>query len=111
LYGNEKAEEAFEALKKAFTSALILVYADSSKPFFLEANVSDFALGSVLSQYGKNRQLHPIAYRSRKFSAADINYEIYDNELLAIIDTFEEWHHFTLKGSTYNSSIYGLQKS
>ena len=31
---NEKAEEAFEALKKAFTSALILVHADFSKPFF-----------------------------------------------------------------------------
>jgi hypothetical protein len=48
---DEKAEEAFETLKKAFTSALILIHADSSKPFFLEADASDFALGSVLSQY------------------------------------------------------------
>jgi hypothetical protein len=36
---NEKAGKTFEALKKAFTSALILVHADSSKPFFLEADV------------------------------------------------------------------------
>jgi hypothetical protein len=46
---DEKAEEAFETLKKAFTSAPILVHVDSSKPFFLEADASDFALGSILS--------------------------------------------------------------
>jgi hypothetical protein len=45
---DEKAEEAFETLKKAFTSTPILVHA------------LDFALGSVLSQYGENGRLHPI---------------------------------------------------
>jgi hypothetical protein len=28
------------------------MYVDSSKPFFLKADASDFALGSVFSQYG-----------------------------------------------------------
>jgi hypothetical protein len=41
-------------LKKAFTSAPILMHADSSKPFFLETNASDFALNSVFSQYGED---------------------------------------------------------
>jgi hypothetical protein len=86
---NEKAEDAFEALKKAFILASILIHADSSNPFFLEANVLDFALGSVLSQYGEDGRLHPIAYRSHKFSTVEINYEIHDNELLAI-DAFED---------------------
>jgi hypothetical protein len=57
---DEKAEEAFETLKKAFTSTPILVHAGSSKPFFLEVDALDFALGSVLSQYGENGRLHPI---------------------------------------------------
>jgi hypothetical protein len=48
-----KAKEAFETLKKAFISAPILIHADFSKPFFLEANASDFALGSVLSNMVK----------------------------------------------------------
>jgi hypothetical protein len=91
---NEKAKESFEGLKKAFTSAPILIHVDSSKPFFLETDASDFVLGSILSQYGKDGQFHPIAYHSRKFSAAEINYEIHDKELLAIIDAFEEWRHF-----------------
>ncbi|KAG0161061.1 hypothetical protein PDIDSM_8594 [Penicillium digitatum] len=35
--------------------------------------------------------LHPIAFFSKKHSAAECNYEIYDKELLAIIRCFEEW--------------------
>jgi hypothetical protein len=36
-------------VKKAFTLALILVHVDSLKPFFLEANASNFAIDIVLS--------------------------------------------------------------
>jgi hypothetical protein len=61
---DDKAEEAFKRLNNLFTSALVLVYPDPSKPFFLEADASDFVLGSVLSQYGKDNKLHPIAFRS-----------------------------------------------
>jgi hypothetical protein len=80
-------------VKKAFTSALIHVHENSSNPFFLKANASDFALGSVLYEYGEDGRLHLIAYYSCKFSTAEINYEIHDKELLAIIDAFEEWRH------------------
>jgi hypothetical protein len=48
LTGKDKfvwAKKAFEMLKKAFIPTPILVHADSSKSFFLEANASDFALG------------------------------------------------------------------
>ena len=51
---DEKVEEAFEVLKKAFISTPIFVYADSSKPFFLETDASHFILNSILSQYGKD---------------------------------------------------------
>jgi hypothetical protein len=45
-------------------------------------------MSSVLSQYGEDGRLHPIAYRSRKFSTVEINYKIHNKELLAIIDAF-----------------------
>jgi hypothetical protein len=102
---DEQAKKAFEALKKAFTSTPILVHANSSKPFFLEADVSDFAFGSVLSQYGEYGRLHPIAYHSRKFSAAEINYEIHDKEFFAIIDAFEEWCHL-LERAQHTTTVY-----
>jgi hypothetical protein len=81
---------AFENLKKAFTSAPILAHIDLEKPFILEADASDFALGSTLSQPSNDEKLHPVAFHSRKFDAAEINYEIHDKELLAIVDSFTQ---------------------
>jgi hypothetical protein len=60
-------------------------------------------LGSVFSQYGEDGRLHPIAYRSHKFSTVEINYEIHDNELLAI-DAFEDWCHL-LEGAQHTTII------
>ena len=81
---------AFESLNKAFTSAPILAHVDSEKPFIIEADASNFALGSILSQQGDNEKLHPVAFHSHKFDAAEINYEIHDKELLAILDSFTQ---------------------
>ena len=58
------ATEAFESLKQAFTTAPILAHVDPTKRFILEADASDFALGSVLSQNGDDGQLHPVAFHS-----------------------------------------------
>jgi len=54
----------------------------------MERDAFDFALGVVLLQPSVDEKLHPFAFHSRKFSAAKINYEIYDKELLAIMDSF-----------------------
>ena len=47
---SKEMDMAFESLKKAFTSAPILGHVDPEKHFIIEANTSDFALGSILSQ-------------------------------------------------------------
>ena len=91
--------EAFECLKRAFTTAPIIAHVDPTKHFILEADASDFALGSVLSQTGDDGQLHPVAFHSRKFEAVEINCEIHEKELLAIVDSFQEWRNF-LEGSS-----------
>jgi hypothetical protein len=88
------ANTAFEGLKLAFTSTPILMHVDLAKHFIVEEDASDFALGSVLSQNGDDGQLHLVAFHSRKFKAAEINYEIHDKELLAIVDSFQQWRHF-----------------
>ena len=81
---SKEPDTDFVSLKKAFTSAPILAHVDPKKPFLIEADASDFALGSILSQQGDEEKLHPVAFHSRKFDAAEINYEIHDKELLAI---------------------------
>jgi len=78
----------------AFTSAPILIHPDLTKPFILETDVSDFALGAILSQFGIDGLLHPVAFYSRKLPSAEINYQVYDKELLAIITAFEQWRPY-----------------
>ena len=85
-----ETDQAFEALKKAFTTVPILIHPDFQKPFFLESDGSDFALGAVLLQPSEDGRLHPVAFHSRKFTTAKINYEIRDKKLLAIVDSFQE---------------------
>jgi hypothetical protein len=83
-----EADQAFQDPKTAFTMAPILIHPDFLKPFFLESDAFDYALGVVLVQKVNDKRLHPIAFQLRKFTIAKINYEIYDIELLAIVNSF-----------------------
>ena len=76
------------------TSAPILAHVDPHLPFFIVADATDFVLGSILSQQGADGQLHLVAFHSRKFNVVEINYEVHDKELLAIVDSFEQWRSF-----------------
>jgi hypothetical protein len=46
---NPTAQVAFDTLKMAFTSAPILIHPDRAKPFIVETDASNFALGAILS--------------------------------------------------------------
>ena len=87
---SRQIHQAQEALKEMFTKAPILKHFDPDIPAIVETDASDFALGGILSQSHEKR-LHPIAFHSRKFSPAEINYDIHDKELLAIVDCFKKW--------------------
>jgi hypothetical protein len=87
-----------------------LIHPNFSKSFFLESNASDYALGTILSQNGADGRLHLVAFHSQKFTTAEINYEIHDKELLAIVDSFQEWRHF-LEGAVYPNTVYSDHKN
>src|SRR5579859_8140581 len=90
----DEAQSAFDELRTAFTSAPILRHFDPSLPVVLEADSSDFAVGSVISQKDpENGVLHPITFHSRKFNSAELNYEIYNKEMLAIVETMDQYRH------------------
>jgi len=77
----EKRQTAFEDLKTAVTTALVLVSPQESDPFQIEADSSDFAIGAVLSQLStKNGKWHPIAFYSKFLSSVEQNYEIHDKD-------------------------------
>ena len=105
-----KQREAFEKLKKKFILAPILASFDPKRKIILETNALDQALGSCLSQPDAKGQLHPVAYRSRKFSGPELNYDVHDKELLAIVDAFEKWQAY-LEGSRHPIMVYSDHKS
>jgi hypothetical protein len=77
---SETAGRAFATLKHLFTVAPILVHFHPEKPTVVETDASDFALGAVLSRIQETKWLHPVAYHSRKFMPAEINYDAHNKE-------------------------------
>jgi hypothetical protein len=71
----------------------------------VETDASDFALGAVLSQKGDDGRLYLVVFHSRKFTLAEINYEIHDKELLAIVDCFKVWRRY-LEGAMHTIQVY-----
>lgn len=87
-------QEAFDAMKKAFTTQPILGIWDFDRPTRIEVDASGFATGGVISQKADDDFWHPIAYRSQTMTEAERNYEIWDREMLAICDALKDWRHF-----------------
>ena len=86
----DPAKEAFDRIKLAFITAPLLQHFNNSLPSTLITDASDFAFASILLQPDNQKLLHPTAYYSRKFTSSEINYEIHDKELLAIVDSFRD---------------------
>jgi len=98
FFFDDDARKSFLALKSAFTSAPILTHWVPDKPIIVETDASDYALGAILSIKTDDGEIHPVAFHSRTFSGAELNYDTHDKELLAIFDAFKVWRHY-LEGS------------
>src|SRR5258708_20931507 len=97
-------QEAFDALKKAVTSAPVLTFPSQSGRFCLECNASNFVTRAVLSQAQADGMHQPIAFMSKGFSDAECNYQIHNKQMLAIMHALDKWHHF-LEGVTEKFKI------
>ncbi|KAH9275221.1 hypothetical protein BASA83_002451 [Batrachochytrium salamandrivorans] len=97
VWGHEQ-EKSLQALKDAFAHSDFLTHPDETRPFIVETDASDYAISGVLSQYDDTDVLRPIAFYARQMNSAERNYEIYDKELLAVVDSFKHWRHFLQGG-------------
>jgi len=95
---NTTCQLAFDRLKAALTSAPVLQQVDPKKPFVIETDASDFAIGSCLLQRAEDGKLHPVAYESRKLSDAQMRYPVHEKELLAIKQALLGWHRYLNNG-------------
>ena len=97
-FWTELQQRAFKELKQEITSEWTLIIPKPGKPFRMETDASDFAIAAILSQEDDEGKWRPIAFMSKALNDAERNYEIYDKEMLAVMQGFYEWAHY-LKGN------------
>ncbi|GAN11513.1 conserved hypothetical protein, partial [Mucor ambiguus] len=95
-------QKAFDTIKSLITSAPVLLMPDMTRPFRIECDASDYAVGAVLLQQDPkcNDAWKPIAFISKKLSVAERNYPTQERELLAILFACKTWRCF-VEGSSY----------
>ena len=92
-----KAESAINQLKNKLSKATLLA-PDFKKPFVIETDASDLAIGATLNQDGR-----PVAFISRSLSKTERRQSIVEREATAIIEAVRRWRtmlsavpHFTI---------------
>ena len=85
------------ALKQAFLVAGFLAQFDPDRLAVVETDALDCTLEGCMSQKDlKTGMLCPVAFYSRKLIGAEERYEIYDKEMLAIVECLKQWRVYLL---------------
>ena len=103
-------KDGFRTIKERLTSAPILAIFDPEKEALLETDASDFAIGACLTQKGDDGKIRPVAYYSRKQTQPELNYDIHDKELLAVVEAFKQWRVY-LEGTKYPVQVFTDHKN
>jgi len=101
---DSSCQDAFNSLKKAFTSAPILTHWIPDAQLIVETDASDYALTAILSIVNEDNEVHPVAFHSRTFTAAELNYDTHNKELLTIFEAFKIWQYY-LEGLAYSINV------
>jgi len=88
----------------AFISTPIFTHWILDAQLIMEADASDYTLAAILSIVNKENEVHPVVFHSCTFTAAELNYDIYDKELLTIFEAFKIWQHY-LEGPVYPINV------
>lgn len=86
-------EDAFNNIKRLITTLPVLrnLDYDSDEPIWLFTDASGHGLGAALFQGAEWDTASPVAYESRTMNAAERNYPVHEQELLAVINALNKW--------------------
>ena len=86
----------FNAILRAVSEAKLLRHPDIQRPFFIQTDASDKAIGAVLLQDFGNGILEPIEFISRRFKEAELKWHASEKELVAIVWSLKKWIRYLL---------------
>jgi hypothetical protein len=82
-------------LKQKLVEAPLLRTPDERLPYEVVTDASDLGLGAVLLQEG-----HPVAFESRKLNSAELDYNVTEKEMLAVVHALRVWRCY-LEGADF----------
>jgi hypothetical protein len=87
-------EDAFLKLKERICKEPVLIQPNQKEPFEVEVDASNYAIGAVLMQKDDKKILHPVAFFSKTMNEAQRNYDVYNRELLGLLEMFRHWRPY-----------------
>ena len=95
---DDEMRSALESIKRLMLENVVLHIPNPYKPYVLEVDSSDYAVGGVLSQQNELSELRPVAFFSRKLQGEDgkgqVKWSIREKETYAIVlilQKFRSW--------------------
>ena len=88
-------QQAFKELKDKIMSQLVLSLLKREEKFRVEMDTSGHTIGGVLFQKQEGKW-KLIVFLSRTIQPVERNYEIYDKEVLAIVEALMKWKQYLL---------------
>ena len=82
-------------MKQKITIQPVLALPRREGKFRVEVDTSGHTIGGALLQEQEDKW-KLVAFLSRTISLAERNYEIYDKELLAIVEALDKWRQYLL---------------
>ena len=101
--------KAIQTLKELVKGDPVLMRPDHDRPFTLKVDVSQYTLGAVLSQRNNAGRLQPVGYFSKTLIPAERNYNVYNHELLTLVQSLEHWRHL-LMGTSHPIEVFTNHK-
>ena len=89
----DECNSAFEILKCRLVESPVLAHPDFTKPFIIDSDASDQAIGAVLSQNIDGHE-RVIAYASRRLTRSERRYCVTRKELLALVHFVKYFRHY-----------------
>ncbi|KAH7554700.1 hypothetical protein BM1_07361 [Bipolaris maydis] len=84
-------QAAFVKLKSALLLIPTLYHYQPEYDTKVETDASDGVVAGVLSQLQPNDKWYPVAFFSKVLAGSELNWEIHDKELFAIVTAFSKW--------------------
>lgn len=87
---------AFEKLKISLSEAPVLSLPRPDRPFILQTDASNIALGGVLMQEREDGKRVVVTFFSHKFTSAERNWPVHERELFGLVFALRKFRHYLM---------------